>query len=287
MKQILALALIFMVASASAQISTDPDTTVIVEPGASASIPFTYTGSCQGAVGETLTDILLGGGEVDVTITGSGGDGLTFTDAVVTLDYTSCVTGPATNPSATGSMTVTADQWASGRIPQDVTLTDGDATATASVMTNYTVIYALTTDATFPMETNDGKGMFNVTLTVTANAPTMIMFFTEDAACGSVTGMKDIYNINAGDFVNGEPTTITSQVTYENTCGEESDSHSFNTVAHNPEMSTDLFPFQSFAWTFTNADGHGGDHDDEKDTPGFGLVALLGAIAVAFVARRK
>lgn len=287
MKRILALALIFMVASASAQISTDPDTTIVVEPGASTSIPFTYTGSCQNVLGTSLPDILLGGGEVSVTITGSGGEGLSFADTVITLDYTSCITGLAEDPAASGNMTVTADAWATGRIPQDVTLSGGEATATATVMTNYTAIYTLTTDATFPMETHEGKGMFNVTLTVTANAPTMIMFFSEDAACGSVTGMKDIYNINAGDFVNGEPTTITSQVTYENTCGEEEDIHSFNTVAHNPEMSTDLFPFQSFDWTFMNADGHGGEHGDEKDTPGFGLVALLGAIAVAFVARRK
>lgn len=295
MKRIAAVAALFLLAGAQAAIIVDTSESIIVAPGGTATIPFTVTGDCQGAVGPSLADILAGSGSVSVPVTASGGEGLTFSSESVDLDYTSCITGvDPTNPglpalTATGAITVTADQWAPGRNDQPITLTAGEDTTSANVMVNYTNLFAMTTDATFPLETKDGKATFNVTVDLTTNARTMIMFFNDDAACGSITGLPPVTNVNDGDFVVGEPMQIVWEITYTNNCSDnDSDMHKFHALAHFQDKQFGDETRHPFEWSFTNEGTHSESGEGSEETPGFGaLFAALGLVGIAFVARRK
>lgn len=281
-----ALALTVAPMATAATLTVDVDSAV-VQPGGSYAIPFTYADTCADAVGPVLAEILAGTGSLDVAITAAGaGEGVTLASATATLDYTGCVSGPLTDPVYTGTLLASADTWAPGMIPATVTLTGGDASDSLDLTVNYTNTYTVSTDATFPLETVDGMAKFNLTMTVTANAPSMLMFFKQTASCGSVTGLPEFLNINDGEYVPGEPTTLVKQISYTNTCSDnEMDYFVFDTVAHNVAYSTDLFETHNMNWTFENHGGHAAGEAEESPSVGFfAVVAVLGAIVIA---RRK
>jgi hypothetical protein len=280
-----ALALTVAPMATAATLTVD-EANVVVPPGGSYAIPFTYSEACTAAASPSLTDILTGTGSVDASITATGGN-LTYATTTATLDYTSCLAAPPVDPVTTGTLLVSADQWAQGMTPITVTLSDGTATANTEAKVNYTNIYTVSTDATFPLETVDGMAKFNLTMTVTANAPSMIMFFKQTASCGSVTGLPEFLNINDGDYISGKPTLLVQEISYTNTCSDnEMDSFVFDTVAHNVAYSTDLFETHQVNWTFENNGGNAAGETSEE-TPGVGLVVIMAALGAIVIARRK
>lgn len=281
------LALMLLAPAANAEVTATPDETLTaIAPDATTTVPFTATMACTDFVDEgTITG--MGSSVQSFAVTYPAGlSGPATVD--VSIPGEPCLTSPTGSSSAAGNLPVTAEATAPGMTRLDITLTASDDTAsTISVQVGYRMGHSLIIDREFPIEVGAEPVTWNGTLTVTANADTMVMTqTTEKAQFGTVGGVFPFKN-----FLDPMNTVNEVQImfTYTPSATEWTDDKmAFTLWSHFMDDGAQKTDDDMIEWTFVNTNDHGGEPDDSKGSPGFGALSLIGLVAAAaFVARRR
>jgi hypothetical protein len=158
--------------------------------------------------------------------------------------------------------------------PQDVT-----------VMIEFRPNYTIATDITFPYNVTEDEVRFNVTVTMDANARSMVMFEEVSASEGSFTGL-------ASQTYDAPPEVRVFPVVFTPPDGDWTQSNvTFRVFSHYlPLTGTagDAMGTQNPVWVFTNGNPGGSGGDGGKGVPGVGPVFLIGGLlGLAVIVRRR
>lgn len=258
--------------------------------GASTQIPVTVTLGCFGVV--------LGAGGQDVTVAASGEVPAWLNVTAQTVSFSAQDCADAGNleaakdanvtvslaPDAPGLETASIDLVASYEGADGEAVTSNDEPVEVSV--NYTPGHSVSPGSqTFRV--TEVPHSFNVTLEVTANAETMVMFRDQTFdGPGTVSGLQaKTFDVAAGE------TSATRMVTFEPTSDDWQNvtlsfEHFSHCIGDEPLCDGAETGITPVTWRFTNemADA-GGNGGDGEDSPGAGTalvaLALLGAVFVA------
>lgn len=242
--------------------------------------------------------IVLRGGSAQVDYTFEGlPDGVGANASSTDLDGTDCLAGlPASSLTRNVTVTVTASRDAAGLVPFDFTiLASGESLSGSAegsgtfqdVMVDYGPGHAIDPgDATF--EVTGGEVSFNLTVSVSANAKTMVMFEDVERPSGArLDGLKSV----TFDVAEGHREEVLP-ITFKAPSGDWDElAVTFTHVSHCQEgEECDPLGHEEVTWTFTNAGGAApaDDEGDSKESPGpvAGLL-VLALVGLALRARRR
>ena len=269
--------------AASAADATFTDEPITVPPTGSASLPVTVTVDC--------TDVVAAGGDLDVPVSATGlPDWFGAGTAEAHFDAMSCLTGEAT-ASTEVALTFTPTADALGLDPYSFLVVAGEDSFdfTGPIQVGYLDGHTMTTDLEFPYVLTDADGgavSWNITLDITANSQTMVMFQNLQTSLGKLSGVShQIFDVETGD------TTRTLTATFEAPDFEWDEvTIKFWNYSHCLK-GTDCPPTNSQNLTWVIQNGATGDPTNDaggKDSPGLAPVGLtLAVVAAALVARRR
>jgi len=217
----------------------------------------------------------------------------------VSYDAQGCLTSPAPLDGTlikNITVDVSASEDAPGLTPFALTMeaTGDDQTGSGDfqgLMVDYSPGHTIDPGNGETFEVRGGQVSFNLTIDVTANARTMVMFEDKDVPAGAkLDGLSAVtFEVAAGER------TATLPVTFQAPQGDwEELEVSFTNFSHCLDGSPcDPVQQQQVTWTFVNmggaptgTDGDGGDEGEESPGAGMLLVAL-GVLAAALVAARR
>lgn len=290
------LAALMLTPAASAQlgeVNVDIDGALAgaLDPQGSTDVNFTLHVGC---------DILLEeGGSATFTVSTDlpAEFGAESKDVDVSADQ-DCLLGGSGDREVSDTLTITPVDGAMGNNKTTFTLTatgageSGEAENSDQVWIGYLPGHELDPEIEFPytMTAADGPELvFNVTVTITANSNTMVMFEQADATPGDVTGLAhEVFNLKTGDA-----RERTKTVTFIPPADDwENATISFFNFSHcldsgfecGNEMEQDI------SWTITNGgvstDSGGNGGGEDSPSPGV-FTLLLGLLGAAFIAARR
>jgi hypothetical protein len=222
----------------------------------------------------------------------------TPTEVLVTPDQ-SCVGGGDGYMHKTGTIAVTVTKDAPGVTEQTLNFTasmptQGEPIAStdpALATVAYHASYTLTTDAKFPLTVTSPKTTFNLTVTQSSNARSMVMVEEVHASSGNIAGMAStVYDCGAG-----KSDSKTFKVTFTAPDGAWNKSTvQFKAYSHFLLLNSKAGPYDPgtpTTWEFVNGgvpatktDGGGSDH---KSPMPVAPLTALGLVAVAAMLRRR
>ncbi len=290
MKRILLLAALLLVAipTASAAVTVAAeDGDLELMAGQSATIPVTVTVTCDEFV-------LAGAQSITYAIQSTARADLNPTYTAITVAAgASCV--PGNTVSGTGDITLSPGTDAVALMPQTLKVyavqgsTNVSDDRAGNVWVAYNPGHQLTTDIAFPYTWTGGEMLaFNLTIDVTANDDTMIMFFpVSSPANGTVNGIGG----NPKFFLRqGDDATQVKPVTWTPPAGAwDNATISFRHYSHclnGGDLDACEAQFEeTVVWTIQN--GAPPTPAAEKDSPGVGAGLIIGLLAVAIVVLRR
>lgn len=260
--------------------------------------PIPYMGSadlaCTVQVG-CLEFVAAGSPSPSATVTvQSPPSWLTAEPATSPVDASACLTGGTGFVSAHVLVPLTASKDAPAVIdtPLSLVATVGQTASapdTAIVTVAYNWDYTLTTDAKFPLTVATPTVVFNLTVTQSSNARSMVMMEEVRTSAGVIAGLTStVYESGPG-----KSDTKTFKVTYTPPTGEwETAKVDFMAYGHYlllDSRSGDYDAGTPVSWTFTNGGIEPADKDgDGKESPApAGALLALGLVALAALARRR
>ncbi|HJQ92905.1 MAG TPA: hypothetical protein VJ874_01315 [Candidatus Thermoplasmatota archaeon] len=247
--------------------------------------------------------VMNGGGSATIQTAGLPA-WLNATSTTVTFDPSECAGGPTGNlvkqaeliltPSSTAPGLVNASLNATivytGEIPVSEVQPAPAPVELPDVFVAYRPGHVMTPDGDQTFTVTDGTYAFDMTVDITANARTMIMFEDKKVTGGGLlTGLQ----AKVFDVPNGE-TRLVQPVKFTAPQGEwDTVRVSFYNYSHCLD-GTDCGPQveKTITWTFKNGNTTAvepaGEKTDSKGAPGPAIPAILAALAlVAVIARRK
>ena len=203
-------------------------------------------------------------------------------------------TGPETASADFGVFTITFSQTTGNRgTTLNITATVGTKTsapAPATVTVAYHVNYTIVSDATFPLTVNGESVSWNVTVTQTSNARSMVMMEEIKTSAGVLSGPASQAYENAA----GKPDSKTFKFTWKAPTGEWGNaSASFTAYGHFLLLdgrAGDYDEGTPVTYTFVAGEhaGHHEEEEDDKKSPApVGAVLALGLVALAAIVRRR
>lgn len=210
----------------------------------------------------------------------------------LSFDLADCSSGvpPTGSITGDGAVTLKAGPAAPGVLTQKVNVTATLGTATATQEGSYNVSYhaahTIQPSITFPYTMTSPTVTFDLVVTESANARSMVMFTNVQADRGTVEGFaSEVYE---------PPAQKTLKVTYKATTTPWTEAHvKFHNYSHILLKETGKDgPAQlekDYDWVFVNGmPQDGSSSGDSNPSPdGMAIVAALGILGAAFVARRK
>ncbi|MEA3191319.1 MAG: hypothetical protein QOD77_1901 [Thermoplasmata archaeon] len=270
--------------------------------GHAANIPYNGTGDLPVTLvvgcGVLLQSLAPGETAAEATFTLANPPAWLNLSAPLTLSYDPAdCTGPIP-PTAAPSGAITgqgvlklkAGPLAPGVVNQtvNVTATLGDETQTkaGSYNVTYHAAHTITPSITFPYTMTSGEVTFQLRVTIDANARSMVMFTNIQADRGTIQGFQsEVYE---------PPAVKTFNITYKAPAGAWTEAHvKFHNYSHILLKETGKDGPAQLAkdhdWVFVNGnpDGVTPGTDSEPAPDGMALVAALGILGAALVARRK
>ncbi len=282
---LVAMALLAVPGADAALSITADDEPLALPPGSTTELTVTGTVNCQ--------DFVTSGSQtINVALTTDAPAEWGAQDGTLTFNAGPDCLNPAGTTSTTGTVSFTPNGTAMGLIPEIITITasgDADATFTRNeqIWVDYQPGHVMETDIDFPYTLTDDVLVFNLTVTVTANTDSMVMFERLTTSAGSVTGLGNEQFF----FTAGEAPTRVKTVTWTPPSGDwDNATIEFYNYSH-----CLIFDFgdcgahfeQNLTWTILNGGTPTPTGDEGEDSPGAGLVAILAAIAAIVVARRR
>ena len=297
------LALLFTLAllapTAQAQITFTSDVQNLSFEG-NQTLEFSASVDCDAFVSDSG---LTGQGTMTETVDFTLPEGFTG-DASTEVEFNGapCLTGgdPTANIQVDNiTVNITPGPAVPGMTGLSVGLTSGESTGSINFQVDYRPGYFFDVSQTFPVDvTKDEDGnwipvTWTATITVTANADTMVMMQVNDKIeYGTLAGLfanspHNFLDLTSDQIENGITKTVAFSYTPTSDNWEE-DTISFVTWSHYlPDNTQGQTADQEVTWTFHNGAAH--DDEDGFGIPGFGfapaILALLGAALVA--ARRR
>ncbi len=284
---LLAIALLALPsAQAALQLSVE-DEPLGLPPGTTTDLEVTGTISCQ--------DFITAGKQtLTVTLSSDAPDEWGPADGTLTFTAGADCLSASTSTTATGKVSFTPTADAMGLIGETITIAaTGDLEDTVQrnelMWVAYQPGHTMETSIDFPYELTESKLTFNLTITITANTNTMVMFENVTTTGGNVAGLSHEQFF----FTAGEERTRTKTISWEPPTGEwEEATISFYNYSH-----CLIFDFgdcdaeveDNISWTITN----GGvpspepEGDGDKGSPGAGILLVLAAVGAALVLRRR
>lgn len=211
----------------------------------------------------------------------------------------SCATGGDGYMHKTGTITLTVKPEAPGVEDQTLNFTatlptQGDpltGSDDAVVKVAYHAMYTLTTDAKFPLTVTSPKTTFNLTVTQSSNARSMVMVEEVHASTGNIAGMAStVYDCGAG-----KSDSKTFKVTFTAPDGAWNTSKvQFKAYSHFLLLNSKAGPYDpgtAVDWQFVNGGvpataTTGGDTGKKSPMPVAPLTAL-GLVALAAMLRKR
>lgn len=291
MKRIVLLAGLLLVAlpTASATVTiTAENGDLELMAGMTSKVPVTVTVSCDEfvmAAAQSITYAINSNAAADlkashpeITVTAGAG----------------CIPGNAI--SATGDITLNPDMDSFGLAPQTLKIwsVKGSDNFTYERSGNVWVAYnpghTLTPDVTFPYTFMGGdKLSFNLTVDVSANSDTMVMFFpVSSTANGSVAGLAH----QRFFFSQGENSSRILPVSWTPPAGNwDNATITFSNYSH-CLLGGEIDPCEpqleeTVTWTIVNGAPKTTGDGEGKDSPGVGAGLIIGLLAVALVVLRR
>ncbi len=277
------LAAMLLAPAAHADVTITPDEELAaINPEGTATIGFTASLACS----ELVPGVVTGGGSQSESLTLTYPEGLTGPETVdLSFSGSPCASNPTGSTTTTGSIDVTALASAPGMEALNIAAASHDTAAGAlTVQVGYRMGHSFIVDVEFPLEVGDEPVTWNGTLTVTANADTMVMTLKEKKSeYGTVSGIFDFKNFRD---IPAEGSTETIMFTYTPASqGWETDSSEFIMWSHYINDGAMKTPDETINWTFVNTQS--ADEEPAKGSPGFGVVALMGLLGAAAVTLRR
>jgi hypothetical protein len=289
----LAAVLLAPLASADATHSTTFTGGAIPYDG-SATIPIDVTIQCP-----TLLVEGLGGGSAHVEVVGPAW--LSATSTTVTFDAMECSSNPsvpltktvevslAPLPNAPGLVNATLNATLVFEDENPATEASRSPIELPAVHVAYRPGHVLTPDGDQTFTVTNGSYAFELTIDITANARTMIMFEDKKVSGGALlTGLQaHTFNVPEGEVSRVNPVKFTAPQG-----AWESVKVSFRTYSHCLD-GTDCGPQleKTVTWTFNNANPDAtvepSSEKESKGAPGLLLPSIVAALAIAALAIRR
>jgi hypothetical protein len=218
---------------------------------------------------------------------------------VVTPSDPACATNGTGYITRSGTITLTVKPEAPGVVAHSLNFTatmptQGDpmtASDDAAVKVAYHANYRLETDAKFPMTVTAHKTSFNLTVTQSSNARSMVMMEEVHASAGVIAGMASTVYESGG----GKSDAKTFKITFTAPDGAWNRSTvSFKAYSHYLLLDSRAGPYDpgtAVTWEFVNGGvpvtkTNGGDSDKKSPMPVAPMTAL-GLVALAAMLRRR
>ncbi len=258
-----------------------------LEPGTTTKIPVLITVSCEEFV-------LAGATSLTFKV---GSDARADWNAVhpdITVEAgPACVPGGSVGASGDISLSPGDDAFGLRSQTLKIWAVSGDTNLTfdrsGKIWTAYVGGHTMSTDVTFPASYTGGDALFfNLTVEITANSNSMIMFFPNPSAGnGSVSGFASTqFFLDAGDSP-----TKTFQVKWTPPTGNwDNATFSFRKYSHclnGGELNSCNMEDNEGTVTWTMVNDAPKPPVDDKPTPGVGAGLLVGVIAAALVVLRR
>lgn len=268
---------------ASAAEASFSDAALTIPPTGSADLIVTVTVDCA--------EILAANNDLKVPVSTTGlPDWFGAGTAEASFALTDCAP-PSVSASKDVTLTFTPTADAFGLDPYGFTVNAGTDSApyTGPIQVGYLDGHQISSDMEFPYvltDADEGRVTWNVTIDVTANSQTMVMFQNLQYSVGKVSGIShQIFDVETED------TTRTLTATFEAPDFEwEEATITFWNYSHCLK-GTDCPPTNSQNLTWVIQNGAGGPSNgggDGKDSPGLAPVTLtIALVAITLLARRR
>ncbi len=274
-----------LAAPGAAAQATFADEPITIDPAGSHDLTVTVTAACA--------DILSGGGSLSVDVSTSGlPDWFGAGTATAEFAITDCAPPEATvSKDVTITFTPTADALGLDPYPFEVVAGGESFPFTGPIQVGYADGHTMSMTMDFPYtltDADEGTLTWDITIDVTANSQTMVMFQNLQTSVGTLSGVNhQIFDVETGD------TTRTITATFQAPDFEwEEATIKFWNYSHCLK-GTDCPPTnsQNMTWVITNgatSTPAGGETDGgEEESPGLPLVGLLVAVGAAVVVARR
>ncbi len=284
------VALLFAAAPALAQVNVSPQPAGgLLAPGATTELYVDVTVDCLW--------LAQNGGSATVTLaTPNAPEWLLAGPAEASFNGITCLQGQQTTLAANITLPVDIAEDAIGLVSTPLTVEATGTPSTGSavtasgdvpdgIMVDYRSGHTLSPAGSQTFDVTDGTYTFNLTIEVQANAKSMVMFENKKLSDpgAKLSGLKAvIFEVAEGER------EATLEVTFEAPEGAwEEVTASFKNFSH-CMGGPDCPPVEetNITYTFRNAGTPAGE-EPEQDSPGFGVLALVGMLALAGAMRRR